>query len=195
MMNIKVRTNISNDLYGYMYDDENIPYIVGIGRNLNEMSNVTEEGDIDYYAESGDIGLATMEHKYISRLLFKMHLDFGANVLIYLKYDYEDDWQLVYQDSNTDDKPKTLRASIIPQRHEHLRYKIEGTGNIMLYGIEYDNIMEFLVCSFTTRMNLILLLLTASNQNITNLCTSSRLHQLFNLQVLHLLQILLAISH
>lgn len=131
-------TNISADLYGFIYNTDLIPSIAGIGRNLNSMKNVIDEDDIDYYAESGIIGRDTMEHKYISRLLFKFHLDFGASINIYLKYDYNDEWEMVYCNSNAEDKPSVFTIPIIPKRHEHLRYKIEGTGNVILYGIEYD---------------------------------------------------------
>ena len=129
--------NVSNDLYLIEYL-ASIDNFIGFSRNLNESTGITEEGDLDFYAESGVIGKESMQHKYISKLLFKMHLSFGASVQIYLKYDYEEDWNMVYTNSNTDDKPEVLKVPIIPRRHEHLRYKIEGTGDVIVYGIEYD---------------------------------------------------------
>lgn len=128
----------SNDLYIAPTYVNDVLYLLGYGRHLNETNNITEEGDLDFYAESGIIGKESMQHKYISKLLFKMHLSFGAAIQIYLKYDYEEDWNMVYSNSNTDDKPEVLKVPIIPRRHEHLRYKIEGTGDVIVYGIEYD---------------------------------------------------------
>ena len=130
--------SVSNDLYMVSDYVDDVLYLVGYGRNLNESTSTTEEGDLNYSAESGIIGLTSNNFKYVSKLLFKAHLDFNADIHIYLQYDFNEEWELVYSASNTDDKPRLYSIPIIPKRHEHLRYKIEGTGNIILYGIEYS---------------------------------------------------------
>lgn len=134
--------NVSNDLYlSYLEKYENIQdnlYLLGYGRHLNSPTDIIEEYNLNFYVESGAIGKESMLHKYISRLLFKFKLDFGASILIYLKYDFDDEWELVYQNSNTEEKAVITKVPIKPKRHESLRYKIEGTGNVTVYGIEYD---------------------------------------------------------
>ncbi len=139
--------NVSNDLYTFHkekcadYTSENNllhTFIECIGRNLNENQNDTIEGDFEWYAESGWLIKENTNKKYITKLLFKMHLDPMAEISIYLKCDYNDEWFLVKSYSNTDDFPKTVSVSVIPQRCETMQYRIEGKGKTIIYSITYD---------------------------------------------------------
>ena len=139
--------NVSNDLYTFHkekcadYTSENNllhTFIECIGRNLNENTHETAEGDFEWYAESGWLIKENTNKKYITKMLFKMHLEPDADISISFKYDYNDEWEEVRTISNTDDYPKTEIISIIPQRCETMQYKIEGKGNVIIYSITYD---------------------------------------------------------
>ena len=134
--------NVSNDLYTFHKelcdDDLQHTFITCIGRNLNESPYATAEDDFKWYAESGWLIKENTNKKYITKMLFKMHLDPDAEISISFKYDYNDEWEEVRTISNTDDYPKTEIISIIPQRCETMQYKIEGKGNVIIYSITYD---------------------------------------------------------
>lgn len=139
--------NVSNDLYTFHKEKcadytslNNLlhTFIECIGRNLNEAQTATPEDDFEWYAESGWLIKESTNKKYITKLLFKMHLDPMADIRIYLKYDYNDEWNLFKSYSNTNDYPETLSLPLIPQRCESMQYKIEGKGKIIIYSITYD---------------------------------------------------------
>lgn len=134
--------NVSNDLYTFhkeLCDDElQHTFITCIGRNLNESQIATVEDDFKWYAESGWLIKEGTNKKYITKMLFKMHLDPDAEISISFKYDYNDEWEEVRTISNTDNYPKTEIISIIPQRCETMRYKVEGKGKVIIYSITYD---------------------------------------------------------
>ena len=139
--------NISNDLYLF-FRDKYADYtaenellhttIENIGRNLNDAQTQTIESDFNWYAESGWLVKEATNKNYITRMLFKMHLDPDAEISISFKYDYNAEWEEVRTISNTDDYPKTEIISIIPKRCETMRYKIEGKGKVIIYSITYE---------------------------------------------------------
>jgi hypothetical protein len=139
--------NISNDLYLFFrdkyadYTEQNEllhTTIENIGRNLNDAQTQTIESDFNWYAESGWLVKEATNKNYITRMLFKMHLDPDAEISISFKYDYNAEWEEVRTISNTDDYPKTEIISIIPKRCETMRYKVEGKGKVIIYSITYD---------------------------------------------------------
>lgn len=139
--------NVSNDLYTFHkekcadYTSENNllhTFIECIGRNLNESQTATAEDDFEWYAESGWLIKESTNKKYITKMLFNMHLDPLADIRIYLKYDYNDEWELISSYSNTNDCPETVSIPLIPQRCESMQYKIEGKGKVIIYSITYD---------------------------------------------------------
>lgn len=139
--------NISNDLYLFFrdkyadYTEENEllhTTIENIGRNLNDAQTQTTESDFNWYAESGWLIKEGTNKKYITKMLFKMHLEPDAEISISFKYDYNAEWEEVKTISNTDDYPKTEIVSIIPQRCETMQYKVEGKGKVIIYSITYD---------------------------------------------------------
>lgn len=139
--NVQAMVNVSNDLFLIKNTGTSqswIAVIEGFGRNLNKMLQVSSEGDFSWYAESGWLIKESINKKYISKLLFKMHLDPLADIRIYFKYDYNNEWELVKSYSNTDDYPETLSLPLIPQRCESMQYKIEGKGKVLIYSITYD---------------------------------------------------------
>ena len=88
---------------------------------------------VEWYAESGDIGLQVPDMKYISRLTVRLSLEEGSEVTICVKYDFEDEWEHLTTITGT-----TLRSFDIPirtKRCDTMRIRIEGVGGCKIYSI------------------------------------------------------------
>lgn len=102
-----------------------------------------DEKDIDWYVESGLIGIDYAnneyissyipDHKYISKLNIRMCLDEGAKVYVFLKYDDDDQWERVW--SMTSKSLRSFYIPIRPRRCDHFRFKIIGEGDAKIFSI------------------------------------------------------------
>lgn len=111
-----------NELYFIDYNSKQIMAELGAGDEL-----------VSWMVETGDIGLDRPEAKYLSRLKIRMALDAGATVHIYAQYDYSRDWELLYEWRTP--FYRSVSIPVRPRRCDHLRLKIEGTGNAKIYSI------------------------------------------------------------
>ena len=53
----------------------------------------TKEAQVDWSAETGDLGLYTPEHKYLERLQLRLELASGASATAYVCYDGGSSWE------------------------------------------------------------------------------------------------------
>lgn len=88
---------------------------------------------VEWMVETGEIGLSSPDMKYISRITIRMSMDLDAEVCIYAKYDFSDEWeyQCVLRSTN-------LRSFSIPirtKRCDHMKLRIEGVGGAKIYSI------------------------------------------------------------
>lgn len=91
------------------------------------------EGNVDWMAETGLIGITYPDQKYISRLLLRMSMDIGSTLSIYAQYDSVGDWERVGEIAGT-----STRSFLIPirtKRCDHMRLRLEGTGVTKVYSI------------------------------------------------------------
>jgi hypothetical protein len=95
--------------------------------------NGAAEGDVAWYAESGDIGLDLPDNKYISRLLLRVEVDASLNLTIGLKYDGAGDWDEFVIPVTT--PLRTVKLPVYTQRCDHLRLKISGTGACKIFSL------------------------------------------------------------
>ena len=96
-------------------------------------SDEKESPRIQWYAETGVIGLETPDFKYVSRLSIRLHLDAGASVRILVQYDSRDYWkQIVGTETNN---MKTVSIPVVPVRCDHMRLRLEGVGGCKIYSI------------------------------------------------------------
>lgn len=112
-----------NDLY--FIDGDKIKTVKGTGKEA--------EGAVEWYAESGDIGLNMLDQKFISRLLVRMSLSPGSTVAFYIKYDSCGSYEPVGNLSGNNLRTFTLQ--IRPKRCDHFRLKIFGKGEAKIYSI------------------------------------------------------------
>ena len=101
---------------------------------LNGTAGSTEPGDLTWYAESGVMGYEYPDHQYLSRFVLRMQLGDGAECRLYIQYDSDGIWHSkgVLQGKG---KVKTYLAPIVPRRCEQMQLRIEGQGDMALYGI------------------------------------------------------------
>ena len=88
---------------------------------------------VDWYVETGLIGMTMPDMKYITKLLVRLSLAKGAQVSFSIQYDSIGDWKELCSFSAT-----TLRSysvPIIPRRCDHFRLGISGTGDCKIYSI------------------------------------------------------------
>jgi hypothetical protein len=106
---------------------------------INPETNVVildANGSFEEFAwmvQSGLIGMAQPDMKYLTKLLIRMSLDVGAEMKIRIRYDSVGDWEQVYALVGT-----SLRSFVIPvkpRRCDHFEMRIEGSGQCKIYSI------------------------------------------------------------
>ena len=93
-----------------------------------------DEADIDWYAETGDLGLDTPEQKYLQRVELRLLPEYGAWVKAYVSYDEGRHWQYAGELKGE----QRLRAGLLavrPVRCPQLRLRLEGHGNCRIYSV------------------------------------------------------------
>lgn len=98
-----------------------------------EVEEKGAEGKFKWYAESGTIGYATPDKKYVSRINIRMFLEFGTNVDFYLQYDSDGRWEHKFNMSGKG--TRTFTIPVIPKRCDHFKYKIVGKGGCKIYSV------------------------------------------------------------
>lgn len=93
----------------------------------------TLEEQVEWFFESGDIGLDSPYEKYIKRLNIRLHLDARAKVKIEIMYDSSGSWKhlIEYFATNT----RSIELPVTIERCDHLRLKFTGAGDFKLYSI------------------------------------------------------------
>lgn len=128
---IRFFTEYNGALYGGV--DNNIVCLAGESAEIFTEAEI--EGDFDWSAESGDIGLSSPYQKYYHRLLIRMDMEIGARVKVELACD-GGDW-LIVSDFTAPYKRSFLMPIVTP-RCDHMRYRISGKGNSKIYSISYE---------------------------------------------------------
>lgn len=109
-------------------------YAISNGKIITMLGSGTKDlADVHWMVETGEIGLASPDAKYISRVTLRMSMDIGAEVGIYAQYDFSDEWecQFVLVSSNL----RSFSIPIRPKRCDHMKLRIEGVGGAKIYSI------------------------------------------------------------
>lgn len=92
-----------------------------------------EEGKIDWYVESGNIGYSSPDNKYVSRINVRISLEVGSNVDFYIRYNSEGEWE--HKFNMNGNGTRTFTIPIIPKRCDHFTYKLIGKGGCKVHSI------------------------------------------------------------
>lgn len=92
----------------------------------------TKETQVEWSAETGDLGLYTPEHKYLERLELRLELESGAAAEAYVCYDGGSTWEKAGGVAG-DGRVGGYVMQVRPRRCGHLRMKLTGSGGCRLY--------------------------------------------------------------
>lgn len=95
-------------------------------------SAVTSYAD-KWWFETGMIGYEQTDHKYISRFTFRLKMEQGAALDLYIEYDSSGTWEHAGHVNITGTNSFTI--PVRPRRCDHLRIRVEGNGETKIYSI------------------------------------------------------------
>ena len=109
-----------------------------IDHNTKHIMTVFGSGDgsgetVEWMAETGIIGTDSPDKKYISKLNIRMSLGIGATAVFYIQYDSCGEWESLCAMTGT--TLRTFTVPIRPKRCDHLRLRIDGTGEANIFSI------------------------------------------------------------
>jgi hypothetical protein len=110
------------ELYAIDHDSKNIITMAG------------EDGEeVEWMVQTGEIGIASPDMKYISRLTVRMKLEPDSQATFYVQYDFNDEWE--YQFTLTGNSLRSFSIPIRPKRCDNMKLRIEGVGAAKIYSI------------------------------------------------------------
>lgn len=96
---------------------------------------IEPEGDFEWYAESGDIGLSQPFEKYFHRLLVRMDIECGARVRIEIAADGGD---FLLSGDYTAPGRQSVTLPVVTPRCDRMRVRISGKGSAKIYSMYYE---------------------------------------------------------
>ncbi len=104
------------------------------GSTMYSVEGQTEdEREIQWEAESGPIGMSSPDNKYISKLQFRVYVERGAEFRVSVQYDSQGAFEEKLAITAVNNR--TVTIPIITQRCDHMKIKLHGRGNFVLYSI------------------------------------------------------------
>lgn len=110
------------ELYAIDHSTKNIVTMLG---------SCTATEEVEWMAQTGEIGISSPDMKYISRLTVRMMLEPDATAAIYVQYDWSEEWE--HQVTLTGSSLRSFSIPIRPKRCDHLKLRIEGVGVARIY--------------------------------------------------------------
>ena len=109
-------------------------YAISDGKIITMLGSGTMDTDpVQWMVETGEIGISSPDMKYISRLTMRMSMEIGAVARFYAQYDFNDDWEHLFDIHGTN--LRSFSLPIRPKRCDHLKIRIEGQGVVKIYSI------------------------------------------------------------
>ena len=111
----------------YCIDHETKQIITMLG------SGTTDAENVSWMVQTGIIGTDMPDMKYISRLTVRMSLEVGSRVRFFAQYNSMGGWEPLGTIGGTN--VRSFSIPIRPKRCDHMRLRIEGTGEAKIYSI------------------------------------------------------------
>lgn len=124
-LQIKHFCEVDNTLYAATSENE----IIELANPVDKAS----EKSVEWYVETGKIGLYSPDKKYLSRIDIRMSLELGASARISVQYDSMPTWE--HLTTLTGTKLGSFSVPVKPKRCDHMRLRIEGKGDVKIYSI------------------------------------------------------------
>ena len=112
---------------------EDLFFLTSAGQIVSVTGAGEPEGDFSWLAESGQIGAASPDCKYLTRLNLRLYLAQGAEMELWVRYDEEDQWRRLASLQGRPLGSVTLPAPV--RRCDHLRLRLTGRGEMRLYSL------------------------------------------------------------
>ena len=112
---------------------EELYFLDGDGRIIAELGTGIPEETVSWMAETGDLGTGSPDNKYLTRLTLRLYLAPGATARLSVRYDEETVWHLLAQLRGGPLGSVTVPVAV--RRCDHLRLRLEGTGDMRLYDL------------------------------------------------------------
>lgn len=96
-------------------------------------SGETDAEKVQWMVETGEMGIATPDMKYISSLNVRLSMEIGAKVEFYARYDMSDEWIHVCTVFGTN--LRSFFIPIRPRRCDYMKLRIVGEGVGKIYSI------------------------------------------------------------
>ena len=91
------------------------------------------EGAVEWYAESGRIGFAAPDSRYIGKIQLKMSIPVGSRLKVYIQYDSDGYWEFMGAIEGKNASSFTL--PIMPRKCDHFSFKLCGVGDCKIFSI------------------------------------------------------------
>ena len=113
----------------------NLYYITVAGKSIEAVRELElKEGNpIKWEAITGVMGTDSPDKKYISRMDVRMKLDVGSRVTFFAEYDSSGEWEYLF--AMTGKSLQSFAVPVRPQRCDHLRLRVVGSGDAKIYSI------------------------------------------------------------
>lgn len=123
---------LRGELFFVDADDKKLYDVCGT-MNIFSENGGTLEGDVDFFAISGNIGEDTENNKYVSKLQIRAEVPAGGQLKISLAYDGNGQWIEKFRMRPT--RRMAFTVPIIPKRCDTMKIKISGSGACRIYAI------------------------------------------------------------
>ena len=117
--------SVKDDLFAINADTKEIVSMTG--------ENGEKEKAFSWSAETGILGLDHPDKKYVGNFDYRLRLAAGSTARIGIQYDSDGMWY--YKPTITADRLRTFNIPVIPRRCDHLRIRLEGTGEFQLFSV------------------------------------------------------------
>lgn len=109
----------------YASDGSAIYSLTGSGTPIEEQ--------VEWMAETGEIGISSPDMKYTARLNIRMSMDIRSTVDVFAEYDSSGEWEKQF--SLTGTNLRSFSMPIRPVRCDHMKLRFIGKGDVRIYSI------------------------------------------------------------
>ena len=92
-----------------------------------------DDAEVEWMAQTGEIGISSPDMKYVSRINVRMSMDIGTRIKMFAKYDFAEEWYELCSLNGT--SLRSFSVPIRPRRCDNMKLRIEGVGNAKIYSI------------------------------------------------------------
>ena len=96
----------------------------------------TDEAEISWEAEFGDITGGSPNRKHLTKVQLRLELEEGTEATVSIQYDSDGVWREI--NSMTARRKRSVLLPVIPRRPDHFRLKIAGTGAVRISSLAIE---------------------------------------------------------